>query len=233
MRHAMQRTVLIRGANRGIGLATARALSGAGMRVVLSARRFEDAVRAVDELAREKLVAVASELDLEREASVLECAKELAARRIEVDALVNNGAVLFEGDALTTSSQNFRTAFEVNVLGALWCCRAFVPAMLARGYGRVVNVSSGWGAFAEDLEGPASYSITKAALNALTVSLARSFVGDVKANACCPGWVRTRMGGADAELSPEEGARDVVWLATLASDGPNGGFFRNRERIAW
>jgi NAD(P)-dependent dehydrogenase (short-subunit alcohol dehydrogenase family) len=105
--------------------------------------------------------------------------------------------------------------------------------MLARGYGRIVNVSSEWGSFAEGLGGPASYSLTKAALGALTVVTARSVRGDVKVNACSPGWVRTRMGGVDAALSPEEGADTIVWLATLPAKGPNGGFFRERRQIPW
>jgi NAD(P)-dependent dehydrogenase (short-subunit alcohol dehydrogenase family) len=105
--------------------------------------------------------------------------------------------------------------------------------MVKRGYGRVVNVSSGYGAFAEGLEGPAPYSVAKAALNALTMKLAREVKGDVKVNAACPGWVRTRMGGPQANSSPEEGADTIVWLATLPARGPNGGFFRRRKQIPW
>ena len=105
--------------------------------------------------------------------------------------------------------------------------------MLERGYGRVVNVSSGYGAFAEGLEGPAPYALSKAALNALTLRLAGEVKGDVKVNAACPGWVRTRMGGGGAPRSVEEGADTIVWLATLDRDGPSGGLFRSRTRIAW
>jgi NAD(P)-dependent dehydrogenase (short-subunit alcohol dehydrogenase family) len=97
----------------------------------------------------------------------------------------------------------------------------------------VVNVSSGDGSFREGLEGPAAYSVSKAALNALTVKLATEVRGDVKVNAVCPGWVRTRMGGAGARRSVEKGAETVVWLATLPAHGPNGGFFRDRKRIPW
>jgi NAD(P)-dependent dehydrogenase (short-subunit alcohol dehydrogenase family) len=222
------RTALVTGGNRGIGLATCSALTAQGLRVVLTARQRADA-----EQAARGLDAHAEELDLASEESVHACAERLKRASIEVDVLINNGAVLFEGDVLATSPADWRRALDVNVLGALWCCRAFVPAMLERGFGRVVNVSSGWGAFAEGLDGPASYSVTKAALNALTVSLARSLRGDVKVNSCCPGWVRTRMGGPGAELSPEEGADTIVWLATLPKSGPSGGFFRNRERIEW
>lgn len=85
----------------------------------------------------------------------------------------------------------------------------------------------------EGLEGPAPYSVFKAALNALTIKLASEVRGNVKVNAVCPGWVRTRMGGPGAELSVEQGADTVVWLATLPPNGPNGGIFRNRERIPW
>jgi len=227
------RTVLVTGGNRGIGFAACRALAKAGLRVVLTARRQEDAVAAARELQQEKLDVVGEELDLADEKSVHACAARLEKSGRPIDVLVNNGAVLFEGDVLSTPSDKFRTSVEINLLGALWCCRAFVPAMVARKYGRVVNVSSGWGSFAEGLTGPASYSITKAALNALTLSLARSTAGDVKVNACSPGWVRTRMGGAGADRSPEEGAEVIVWLATLPSDGPDGGFFRDRETVAW
>ncbi|HKS17112.1 MAG TPA: SDR family NAD(P)-dependent oxidoreductase, partial [Planctomycetota bacterium] len=106
-------------------------------------------------------------------------------------------------------------------------------SMLKRGYGRVVNVSSGYGSFAEGLNGPAPYSLSKAVLNALTLKLSSDVKGDVKVNAACPGWVRTRMGGPEADVSAEEGADTTVWLATLPSSGPNGGFFRRRKKIAW
>ncbi len=229
----IQRTALVTGGNRGIGRAVCERLAREGMAVVLSARRQADATAAADELTKLGLNVRGEQLDLADERSVNNCAGRLRSAGVAVDVLVNNGAVLFEGDALTTASREFRAALDINVLGALWTCRAFVPAMLERGYGRVVNVSSGWGAFSEGLDGPASYSITKAALNALTVSLARSLRGDVKANACCPGWVRTRMGGADADRSPEEGADTIAWLATLPADGPSGGFFRDRAPIEW
>ncbi len=227
------RTVLVTGGNRGIGLAASRGLARAGLRVILTARSLEDAVAAARELQKEGLDVVAEELDLASEKSVQACAARLEKSGRAIDVLVNNGAVLFDGDVLSTPSDQFRTSVEVNLLGALWCCRAFVPAMITRKYGRVVNVSSGWGAFAEGLDGPASYSITKAALNALTVSLARTTTGDVKINACSPGRVRTRMGGAGADRSPEQGAEVIVWLATLPREGPDGGFFRDRESIAW
>ena len=111
--------------------------------------------------------------------------------------------------------------------------RSLVPSMVARGYGRIVNVSSGWGSFAEGMQGPGDYGITKAAMNALTVRLAKELPAAVKVNAMCPGWVRTRMGGEGATRTPDEGADTAGWLATLPDDGPTGGFFRDRKPIDW
>lgn len=119
------------------------------------------------------------------------------------------------------------------LLRAVWTSRTWMPGMNRRGYGRIVNVTSGYGSFAEGLEGSAAYAISKAALNALTVRLAREAHGDVKVNAGCPGWVRTRMGGSGAPKSVEEGADTIVWLATLSADGPSGGLFRNRRPVPW
>src|SRR5213079_3409033 len=104
------------------------------------------------------------------------------------------------------------------------------PGMLARGFGRVVNVSSDYGSIGLGLHGPATYSVSKAALNALTIKLAQDCAAapDVKVNAVHPGWVRTKMGGPNATRSVEEGAREVVRLATLPANGPSGGFFHDR-----
>lgn len=117
--------------------------------------------------------------------------------------------------------------------GPLRLIRALAPKMIERKYGRIVNLSSGWGSFAEGMGGPGLYGVTKAALNALTVRLSKEFPASVKVNAMCPGWVRTRMGGQGATKSPDEGADTAVWLATLPDDGPTGGFFRDRKPIEW
>ncbi|HEX5871127.1 MAG TPA: SDR family NAD(P)-dependent oxidoreductase, partial [Longimicrobium sp.] len=117
--------------------------------------------------------------------------------------------------------------------GPIRLIRALVPNMVARGYGRIVNVSSGWGSFAEGMGGPGAYGVTKAALNAMTVRLSNELPASIKVNAMCPGWVRTRMGGDAATRTPDEGADTAVWLATLPDDGPTGVFFRDRKPIEW
>jgi NAD(P)-dependent dehydrogenase (short-subunit alcohol dehydrogenase family) len=150
-----------------------------------------------------------------------------------VDALVNNAGVLLEKPLLHLTDAEIDDSIAVHLAGPLHLTRALAPKMVERGYGRIVNLSSGWGSFAEGMGGPGMYGVTKAALNALTVRLANELPSAVKVNAMCPGWVRTRMGGQGATRSPDEGADTAVWLATLPDDGPTGGFFRDRKPIEW
>ena len=145
--------------------------------------------------------------------------------------LVNNAGVYPTEGVFSVSEETLVMALEVNTLGPFRTCQAFVPGMVRRGYGRVVNVSSGGGSFGEGL-GPAAYAVSKAALNALTVKVSQAVRGNVKVNAMCPGWVRTDMGGRSAPRSVEEGADTAIWLATDRGIG-SGGFFRNRKPIPW
>jgi NAD(P)-dependent dehydrogenase (short-subunit alcohol dehydrogenase family) len=106
--------------------------------------------------------------------------------------------------------------------------------MAERGYGRVVNISSGAGQLSSMSTYAPAYSISKAALNAFTRILAASYAGKgVLVNAVDPGWVRTDMGGPSAPRSVQQGVETTLWLATLPADGPTGGFFRDKRRIAW
>jgi len=227
------RTALVTGANRGIGLETSKRLAHMGLRVILTARVGKDAEREAANLAKEGLAASAEELDVTREDGAELLAKKLSKMEARVDVLVNNAGVYPQRGMLDAPLGSFRDALDVNFWGALRTIRAFVPAMLKNGYGRIVNVSSGSGSFGEGLEGPAPYCISKVALNALTVKLAQELRGDVKVNALCPGWVRTRMGGAGADLAVEDSVETILWLATLPADGPNGGFYRDRNKIPW
>ena len=106
--------------------------------------------------------------------------------------------------------------------------------MQARGYGRIVNVSSGLGQISGMGGSWPGYRMSKAALNALTrIVAAEVGSANIKVNAMSPGWVRTDMGGQGAPRSVAQGADTIVWLATLPDDGPSGLFFEDRKPIAW
>jgi len=228
----LDHTALVTGGNRGIGFEACRQLARSGLRVVLTARDGEKGRMTTEALRNEGLDVSFEELDVTDGGSVEACARRLSDVGIEVDVLVNNAGVYPTEGVFSMSEETFERALEINTVGPFRTCRTFVPAMVRRGYGRVVNVSSGGGSFGEGI-GPVAYGASKAAQNALTVKVAEAVRGDVKVNAMCPGWVRTEMGGSGAPRSPVQAADTLVWLATLPTDGPNGGFFRDRKPIPW
>lgn len=226
------RTIAITGATGGIARAIlAAAAPSKGVRLLLHARDESAANTLATELRNKGANTEVVVGDLATEASTV---AETFAALNHIDALINNAGVYAAGGIFDTPLDTMRRAFEINALAAVAMMQAIIPAMTRRGYGRVVNISSGGGSFGEGLApGHAAYAFSKAAMNAATFLAAKSPRGDVKVNAMCPGWVRTKMGGSNAGRSPEEGADTALWLATLSADGPNGGFFRDRKPIPW
>ena len=220
----MARTALVTGGNRGIGYAIAEGLVARGHDVVIGARDPQAGAEAASTLGCRSVM-----LDLERPETLAPAVESAG----EVGILVNNAGVLID-DSLIGDGEGFRRSVAVMFTGPYELIRLTVPGMGRRGWGRIVNLSSGWGAFAKGLEGPGAYGVAKAALNALTCALPRDLPDVVKVNAMDPGWVSTRMGGPTARTSPKEAAETAFWLAELPQDGPTGGFFRRRgEPAPW
>ena len=225
------KNVLVTGANRGIGLAIARGLAQRGeYKVIAGARNVDKAEEAANEISNGCEAAV---VDLSNPVDIEAQAAELMNELGPIDILINNAGVLLSRAGLDAPAEELVATLMVNTVAPFALIRAIAPGMKTRRWGRIVNLSSGWGSFHEGLGGPAAYSISKAALNALTVTMARELGTEVKINAACPGWVHTDMGGPDAPRTPEEGADTPIWLATLPDDGPTGCFFRNRQEIKW
>jgi NAD(P)-dependent dehydrogenase (short-subunit alcohol dehydrogenase family) len=231
-----ERVALVTGANRGLGLETSRQLLERGVRVVMTGRDEAATERARVGLGEIGRKATAIRMDVTDPKSVAAARRTIVERVGNVDVLVNNAAVLLSenSEVLSTSSDAYRQTFETNLLGVIEVCRAFVPSMAERGYGRIVNVSSGAGQLASMSTYAPAYSISKTALNAFTRILAETYRrSGVLANVVDPGWVRTDMGGPSAPRSVEQGADTIVWLATLPDSGPTAGFFRDRRPVAW
>jgi len=234
---ATPRVALVTGANRGIGLETSRQLLARGLTVILAGRDEAALERARQGLPPDQQPRASTvRLDVDDIDSIALAYRTVTERVGRVDVLVNNAAILLgeSADVLKITADVYRRTLETNLIGAVEVCRVFVPEMARRGYGRVLNVSSSAGQLATMSTYAPAYSISKAALNAFTRLLADTYRDrGVLVNAVDPGWVRTDMGGPGAPRSPEQGADTIVWLATLPTDGPTGGFFRDRRPIDW
>ncbi len=253
-------TALVTGGNRGLGLETCRQLAAKGYAVLVAARdraQGEEAAHSLGAGAR------AVTLDVSDPESVAALARDLAQGPPLDVLVNNAGASLRGFDANVaerTVDTNYRGAVRVTdaLLSQLTPSANIV--MVSSGMGELSHVSR---SLAKDLLAPEltrvqldalvngfveavraggdlggwpknAYSVSKVALNAFTRLLACELEGSGRhVNAVCPGWVRTRMGGSSASRSVEQGAKGIVWAATLPSSGPSGGFFRDGRALDW
>jgi NAD(P)-dependent dehydrogenase (short-subunit alcohol dehydrogenase family) len=233
---SIAKTAIVTGANRGLGLEISRQLVREGVRVVMGSR---DPVKGERACARLKAgdLAVSHALDVSDTRSVRRFVAFVEKSFGPPAILVNNAGTYPESrDARVTDTKTsaWRETFETNLFGAVRMCREVVPLMQRVAYGRIVNMSSGLGQLSKMGEGSPAYRVSKAALNALTVTLAAEVKAQgILVNSMSPGWVRTDMGGEEAPRGVEEGADTAVWLALLPSSGPTGQFFRDRKPIPW
>lgn len=228
---------LVTGANKGIGLETARQLAQKGVQVLLGSRDSAKGEAAAQQLKSEGLKAEALILDVSRRDSLEAAARDIEARFGRLDILVNNAGVALDALDRKPSEQSlavWRDTFQTNVFGLIETTQVFLPLLHKSTAGRIVNLSSVLGSIADQSD-PASsyydfkipaYNVSKTAVNSWTAQLAHELRNTaIKVNAVHPGHVQTDMGGANAPVKISDGASTSVWAALLDASGPNGGFF--------
>ncbi len=241
--NSSKKIAVVTGANRGIGFELCRQLAKKSFKVILTARDPAKGEVAAKKLSAEGLDVGFQCLDVTSEESIQRFVSGMN-QMGRLDVLINNAGALLDPprhppDTAGASIMNakldlIRQSLETNTLGVLRLTQLLVPLMLKNKYGRIVNISSGMGQLSDMEGGWPGYRISKTALNAVTKIFAEELRGtNILVNSVCPGWVKTDMGGSNAERTPEVAAGPILFLAMLPDAGPTGGFFRDREPIAW
>ena len=239
------RFALITGANKGLGLETARQLGKQGITVIIGARDAARGAAAVSELAKDGIPAEMVQLEVTDAASIRAAVAQVEQRHGRLDILINNAGVLdYAADTgvETTTVDTFRRIFETNLFGLVAVTQAFLPLLKKSTSARIVNLTSILGSISEHADPNSfvynsrwpAYDASKAAVNMYTVELAHTLKGTaIKVNAAHPGWVKTDMGGEDAPMQIVDGAKTAVTLATIDDNGPTGGFYHLGVHMRW
>jgi NAD(P)-dependent dehydrogenase (short-subunit alcohol dehydrogenase family) len=241
-----KKTALITGANKGIGLETARQLGQKGITVLVGSRDPKRGEAASNELRKAGIDARPLTIDVSDEKSVEQAAAQVERDCGRLDILINNSGIMVDEKGKKVSEQSldiWRETFATNLFGLIATTQAFLPLLRKSDAGRIVNLSSILGSITyhaqpgspvyENKDQPA-YNVSKSAVNAFTVQLAYELKDSpLKVNAAHPGWVKTDMGGAGAMMEIVDGAKTSVALATLGADGPNGTYVHMGEPLPW
>jgi NAD(P)-dependent dehydrogenase (short-subunit alcohol dehydrogenase family) len=241
-----KKVALITGANRGIGLETARQLGKEGVTILAAARELSKSEAAVAELKKEGIDARPIKLDVDNPVDYKAAADKIEKEFGVLDILINNAGIMLDGrkgnETSTTSPEVLQKTFGTNFFAVVALTQALLPLLKKSKAGRIVNLSSilgsntlhaTKGSFIYDAK-TFAYDASKVALNSFTIHLAHELQGTkIKVNSAHPGWVKTEMGGEGAMLEIEDGAKTSVALATLPDDGPTGAYIHLGEALPW
>jgi NAD(P)-dependent dehydrogenase (short-subunit alcohol dehydrogenase family) len=230
-----KKIALVTGANRGLGFETCRQLARLGLTVILSARDFNKGDVAAKQLVERGLDVIFYELDMLNQSHMNRITRQIEQRFGRLDVLVNNAAILYDTwqSTLNANLEVVNQALTTNLFGPWRLSQLCIPLMKRNNYGRIVNVSSGAGSLHYMSSGTPAYSVSKAALNAFSRILAADLHGTgILVNSVDPGWVATDMGGRGGR-PVEDGAKGIVWAATLPDNGPSGGSFFDGKPAPW
>jgi 3-oxoacyl-[acyl-carrier protein] reductase len=193
---------LVTGASRGIGKQVARGLASKGCNLVLQSRTRENTAELASELSKAKVTVLSLGAELSDERAVDALMDEAIATTKGLDIVYNNAAIMapFRSDYLTTTAEDYRLSFEVNVIAPIRITYRALPTMRARGWGRIVQVTSG----IQDQPELMAYAASKAALDKFVRDTVPSLRGTgVLMNLLDPGWLRTDLGGPNAPNAVE------------------------------
>ena len=218
---------LITGASRGIGRLAALFMAGRGCNLILQARDAAHCGAVLEEAQRLGVKAFALSAELSDPAEVEKMCREIDALGVPVDIILNNAGlqIAYRTDYLSTPASDFDVSFRVCTTAPMMICYHFLPGMKARGFGRIVNTTSGIDGEPEQ----AGYSAAKAALNKVTRDLGRDLAGtNVMINLTDPGWCRTDLGGPHAPNAPESALPGVL-VGAFLDDGKSGRIFAAQD----
>lgn len=200
---------LITGAARGIGLLTAKFMAKQGCNLILHSRDLAHTEPVLREVRALGVSAHAVAAELSDPSAVQRMLSEIDALGVDVDIVCNNAGlqIAYRTDYMSTPVSDYEISFRVNTIAPAMICYHFLPGMMARGTGRILNTTSG---IALDVC-QAGYSASKAALDKITVDLGSKVQGtDVLINLTDPGWCRTDLGGPHAPNAPESALPGIV-----------------------
>ena len=224
------RIAMVTGASRGIGREVALGYAHAGAHVILAARDEARLAAVAGEIDDVSATSDVVPLDVSDAAAVRDAIDGVVARHGRLDVLCNNAGIsTARGHVADVSPEAFAGVQAVNLIGLFACCHAALPHMAAAGYGRIVNVSSGAAIMCNP--GESAYAASKAAVNALTIAMAKEVeASNVLVNAMSPGSVKTDM-NPTSDVPPSEAVPTAVWLASLPDGGPTGRFYRFMQEL--
>ena len=226
---------VVTGASRGIGLEICRQLAALGYVVLLGSRDLRTAELAAKELDPELARVVPVHVEVDNSVNIEQLAEWVGERYGRMDAIVNNASTAPDlwGIAGSTDLSPVAEALDVNLFGAWRVSQALLPLLRSSPRPRIVNVSSESGSIALMHGGRPAFSVSKAALNALTRTMAGELYRDgILVNAVCPGPVNAD-GARGSGRSAAQGAASVVWAVTLPNGGPTGTFTRDGRELPW
>ncbi len=240
------KVALITGANKGIGLETARQLGKQGVTVIVAARDSAKGEQAAKELRAEGIDAHPLKLDVTKSQDRDAAEKFIDERFGKLDILVNNAGIASEGwggnETSSTSAKVLHEIFETNLFAPVALTQELLPLLRKSRAARIVNLSSIMGSLTLHSNPkspiydnkPFAYDASKSALNAFTIHLAHELRDTrIKVNSAHPGWVKTELGTDAAPMDVVEGAKTSVDLATLPDDGPTGAYIHLGKTLPW